>query len=112
MATFEKTPDLTVAKTILEQLGGRHFLMMTGAKNLVGSDTSLTFRIARSKDGSNTVRITLTPLDVYTVETFSVRKVRGSFEIKSTPKSTVTDVYCDTLRPVFEKLTGLRTRLF
>ena len=33
--------NLTVAKTILEQLGGNKFCMMTGAKNLAGDENSL-----------------------------------------------------------------------
>ena len=31
----DKHTDMTVAKTILEQLGGNKFRMMTGAKNLL-----------------------------------------------------------------------------
>ena len=33
--------NLKVAKTILEQLGGNHFRMMTGAKKLAGDENSL-----------------------------------------------------------------------
>lgn len=43
--------ELTVAKTILEQLGGSRFLALTGSRNLVGDDTSLTMRLARNKSG-------------------------------------------------------------
>ena len=32
--------NMTVAKTILEQLGGNKFRMMTGAKNLAGDENS------------------------------------------------------------------------
>ena len=37
--------DITVAKTILRQLGGRSFIFMTGARNLIASADSLSFRI-------------------------------------------------------------------
>ena len=37
--------DLTVANTILQQLGGNKFRVMTGAKNFVGSNDALTFRL-------------------------------------------------------------------
>ena len=37
--------NLKVAETILEQLGGNKFRMMTGAKNLAGDETSLSMRI-------------------------------------------------------------------
>ncbi len=33
--------NLKVAETILEQLGGNQFRMMTGAKNLAGDENSL-----------------------------------------------------------------------
>lgn len=70
--------DLTVAKTILEQLGGNKFRVMTGAKNLVGTDNSLSFRLPGSgfcKQGINSVKITLNGSDLYDVR---YMRVRGS----------------------------------
>ena len=37
----EREDRMRVAKTILEQLGGNKFRMMTGAKKLAGDDNSL-----------------------------------------------------------------------
>lgn len=100
--------DLTVAKTILQQLGGSHFRVMTGARNFVGSDDSLMFDLPpcdfKLKD-IDRVRITLTPMDVYEVA-FCTRK-GGQLAVVET----VEDVYCDTLRDVFERVTGLLTSL-
>ncbi len=100
------TTDLTVANTILEQLGGRRFVAFTGARNFVGSGDTLTFSLpsGSTKDGSNRVKVTLTPLDLYTVETFSVRGT--SFKAKSH----MDGVYNDMLAKVFTSLTGLVTR--
>lgn len=104
------TTDLTVGNTILEQLGGRRFIAMTGANSFTGRNDGLSFRLpSNSKDGANVVQITLTPLDTYTFETFSLRRVKGA--LKLTPKSKVEDVYCDTLQAVFTSVTGLYTRL-
>ena len=36
----EREDRMRVAKTILEQLGGNKFRMMTGAKNLAGDENS------------------------------------------------------------------------
>lgn len=95
-----------VGQTILQQLGGSRFAAMTGAKDFVGGDNALSFRLpGNSKDGANRVRVTLTAMDDYIVETFAVR---GS---KVTPKSYREGVYADTLRPVFESITGLVTSL-
>jgi hypothetical protein len=100
---------LTVATTILEQLGGGRFLAMTGAKNLVGSADTLSFRLPGSggftKNGINVVSIQLTPADTYTV-TFS--RLRAS---KLTTVEAHEDIYWDQLREVFERATGLATSL-
>jgi hypothetical protein len=93
--------NLTVANTILEQLGGRRFIAMTGSKNFVGSQDKLTFSLAPNKSKGNKMRITLTPADDYTVEVF---KIRGT-EVK--PLASVHGVYADSLRSVFESLTGM-----
>jgi hypothetical protein len=93
-----------VAQTILAQLGGRKFIAMTGAKNLMAGDNSLQFAIPTSNK-INRVRITLTPADTYTVEFFNVR----GYEFKLL--STHDDVYCDQLADVFESSTGLVTTL-
>ena len=49
--------DMTVARSILDQLGGARFVAMTGARELVGSADSLTFKIGvnpkRVSQGAN-----------------------------------------------------------
>lgn len=101
--------DMTVANTILEQLGGNKFIAMTGARNLTGSDNSLSFRLPGAggfcKQGINAVKITLTAMDDYIVEAL---RIRGS---KIAPVAYREGVYCDTLRETFETMTGLRTSL-
>lgn len=103
------TNNLQVAKTILEQLGGGRLMAMTGAKNFVGGENFLSFKLPGgggfAKSGINFVRVVLDPCDTYTV-TFS--RIRGS---KVVEISTHGDVYCDQLQDVFETATGLFTRL-
>ena len=95
--------NMNVATTILEQLGGNRFCVMTGARQFVGSPNALRFRVPFvCRDGSSIVNVTLTPADDYTVETFSRR---------GTLKSSVSGVYCDNLVSVFESITGLAARL-
>ena len=57
--------NLKVAETILEQLGGNHFRMMTGAKHLAGDENSLSMRIGRNSSNSNYLKITLNSMDTY-----------------------------------------------
>ncbi len=50
--------DLTVAKTILEQMGGGRLMALTGARSLVGNENSLQFSLkSGARDGINKVRI-------------------------------------------------------
>jgi hypothetical protein len=95
--------DMTVANTIVEQLGGRHFIVMCGVKRggLVGYNDALVVSLPRGLK----VKITLTPMDDYTVETFRVR----NNEKKTI--ATTEGVYCDLLQDVFTSMTGLFTHL-
>ena len=100
--------NLDIAHTILAQLGGGRFLTMTGAKNLVGSPTGLSFRInSVNYDGKrvNVVHITLDPSDTYTVVASYLR----AGKLKNV--ATVSDVYNDSLQAVFTRVTGLHTSL-
>lgn len=101
--------DMTVAKTILEQLGGGRFKAMTGAKTFVGGAGTLAFRLPGGrgfcKDGINAVRITLTPADVYDVEFMRIRGLTVTTVNKSE------GIYAESLRSMFERETGLRTSL-
>jgi len=101
--------DMTVAKTILSQLGGNRFKMMTGAKNFIGTDNSLIFKLPGAggfcKNGINKVVITLMPSDTYKVDFYRTRGATVKL-IESCE-----DVYCNNLREVFERITGLCTSL-
>ena len=101
--TCFRTSNMTVANTILAQLGGQRFLAMTDAKFLLAHASALSFQLPSNfaKNGINRVRIDLTPQDLYDV-TFS--RARG---IKIFYQSKVEEVYCDQLREVFTEITGL-----
>jgi hypothetical protein len=94
-----------IAQTILAQIGGGKFVAMTGAKNLVAGQDYLSFRIPRSMDGVNYVKIKLTLMDMYDMEFGKIRGVNYSV-IK-----TVSMVYNSQLGECFENVTGLRISL-
>lgn len=110
-----------IATTILNQLGGRKFLAMTGAKDPMASlpdldkpisddnPASLVFRLPGGggfcKDGINHVRVVYTQADDYNM-TFS--RIRGS---KVTTVKEHKGVYCDQLQAIFTEATGLATSL-
>ncbi len=102
MNSAAKTLD--VAETILAQLGGGRFIMMTGAKNILGDASSLQLRFQGSQK-ANSLRVVLESDDTYTVEFF---KIRG---ISCREVSSLSMVQASSLRTVFESATGLRTSL-
>ncbi len=101
---------MTVAKTILEQLGGKAFIVMTGAKNFTGNEKGLSFKLPGKpgyvKDGINVVSVTLMPDDTYNVQ-FS--KSRGRILGKLVKE--VEGVYFEQLPEIFREATGLETRM-
>lgn len=102
------TNSQQIAATILEQLGGRRFMVMTGAKNLVAlTEGGLQFKLpARfAKDGINLVAVKLNADDLYDVQ---YMKTRG-LDVKAVREET--DLYFDQLQERFTANTGLDTRL-
>jgi hypothetical protein len=96
---------MEIATTILSQLGGKRFIAMTGAKNLLAHKDGLSFRLPRCQQGINYVKITLTALDLYTLEFGSIRK--DTYTIRATE----CDIYAEDLTDVFTATTGLQTSL-
>ena len=101
--------DLMVANTILSQLGGRRFMVMTGAKHMVAVEDGLSFRLPGGggfcRHGINAVRVTLNSMDLYDVDFI---RIRGT-TLKTVERRE--GLYGDSLQPVFTEVTGLNTRL-
>jgi hypothetical protein len=93
--------DMTVARTILDQLGGARFVTMTGATNLDSTEDSLSFKLGVNPKRVSHVRVTLTPADLYSVSFFRIGKA----------PQIASDVYCSMLAAVFCEHTGLATNL-
>ena len=97
--------DAKKAKTILQQLGANRFIAMTGAKNFAFDSKYMSFKIGRNSKGINHVRIAHNAKDLYDME-FGFNSVKG-YKVKKKVK----DVYADMLTKIFQKYTGMRTRL-
>lgn len=100
---------VAIAETILAQLGGTRFTMMTGASQFVAIDGGLQFSLPRgfAKDRINKVQIFLEPSDTYTVKALYCNHHKRTFEEVCVTEN----VYCDALRAVFTRMTGLDTHL-
>lgn len=112
------TASKQVAATILNQLGGNRFVVMTGSKNFIYTENSLQMELTRNQLGAKFLIITLTSMDDYNLEFV---KIKTTYEKIGTMKfpakteritlKTFEGVYCDQLRGIFERETGLYTSL-
>jgi len=100
--------DKQVAETILQQLGGNKFRVMTGASRFTtgGDGRWLGFKIGRNATQCNWVHVQLNAKDLYDI-TFS-RMAAG----KVKTLQVYNDIYNDQLVPIFEQYTGMYTKLF
>ncbi len=98
---------MSVAKTILNQLGGNKFAVMTGAKNFIDTGDGLSMRIGRNKTSSNYLKITLNMMDLYDVRFSRVSPKGGERSVTE-----YNNIFNDQLVEIFESHTGMYTKLF
>ena len=97
---------MEIEKTILEQLGGHKFVVMTGAKNLTGGNGTLSFKIGRNAGNITHVRVTLDVSDTYTMQFLKIRAHNVTIAAQHE------FVYADQLQAIFTSVTGMATKLF
>lgn len=93
---------------LIKQLGGNRFIAMTGAKNFIGHENGISFKIMRNPMKVTHVAIDLDPSDTYTLEFLNI-KTRPKLE--KSIISTRYMVYGDQLQEIFTRETGLDTHL-
>jgi len=102
----------SVAKTILNQLGGNRFLAMTGSHRLVampaedGKGPGLRMKLRRNASKANYLTIRLNSLDTYDVRFFRADSRTG---IKTVEE--FKGLYNDQLQEIFTEVTGFYTSL-
>lgn len=100
-----------IAKTILQQIGGNRFVVMTGSKNFIDLGNGLRMNLARNQTQANRLKIILDEAtDTYTM-TFYRQVVTKRLEVIVTEIFHCDMVYCDMLEEMFTSVTGLYTRL-
>lgn len=109
--------DPAVARTILQQLGGNKFIVMTGAKDFVYDDNSLRFRIPRNRSRANLVTVSLRGDDTYTMvfrryipSKLSLKTCKWTEEKDETIRR-FEGIYFDQLQELFTEVTGMYTKL-
>ncbi len=112
---MERTREeqIEVANEIIRQLGGRKFITMTGAHDMMAIDKGLCFALpgTMTKNRINKVRIILDESDTYTASFWSYRKQRipGPPSMKKISEHEM--IYNDGLQQLFTAETGLDTHL-
>lgn len=115
--TATNSPEIVEeAYAILLQLGGRRFLDMTGADELMAAGRTasnpnpwLRLNLRRNQARVNRLKITLMPTDTYTVEFYHQELVDWAPVI--TNKQTFELVYGEDLPSLFTSVTGYDTHL-
>ena len=113
-----ETRTMTIAETILSQLGGNKFLAMTGAKNLIDTGDGLRMTLPRNMSKANRLEITLD----YSADAYNMRFYRYSpahadhrrmtwVDEKVTEVKAFNGVYFDMLQELFTEVTGFDTHL-
>lgn len=108
---------MTVANTILEQLGGNKFIVMTGAKNLLSDGNTLRMTLPKNCSKANRLYITLDATDTYTMYFFKFtagrlnKKTFSWTSDKQEDVEKISGVYADMLQDIFTSVTGMYTHL-
>jgi hypothetical protein len=96
--------------TMLTQLGGRQFFIMTGTKPQykdTKNDPMLAFKLARNSSKANYMKLTyVRGLDTYTLEFV---RIWGMNEPQTTNK--YEGLHAEDLQRIFTEVTGLYTKL-
>ena len=98
---------MSVANEIYRQLGGNKFAVMTGAKNFIDLENGIRMKIGRNKTNHNWMEVTLNSLDLYDVAFAKLTKLGERKSLKE-----YKNVYNDSLVELFERHTGMYTKLF
>jgi len=109
---------MSVANTILQQLGGNRFIAMTGAKNFLSDGNTLRMTLPKNGSKANRLWITYDPsLDLYNMRFFRYRPGRIDIrtgkliEDKISDEKTFEGIYCDQLQELFTEHTKMYTHL-
>lgn len=97
--------NMEIAATILSQLGGNRFKVMTGSKIFAAIENGLSMHLTKNMPGAKYLQVKLNSLDLYDLKFTKIVKDR-LVVIKE-----VNGIYADQLQKIFTNITGLDTHL-
>ena len=99
-----------IAKTILQQIGGRRFTAMTGSRDFIDMGNGLRMSLTRNKTSANRLDIIYDAgTDLYNMRFFRKTFSKKTFESKSKDVEVHEGIFFDMLEEVFTQVTGLYT---
>lgn len=102
--------DNQIAITILQQIGGRRFAMMTGSRDFINLGNGLRMSLSRNKTSANRLEIIYDEgADLYNVRFYRQSINHKTFEVSTKDIEKIEGVYCDMLEDIFTDVTGLYT---
>ena len=100
----------TIARTLLEQIGGKRFAVMTGSRDFVDMGNGLRMSLARNKTIANRLDIIYDAgTDHYNMRFYRKTFSKKNFESKAKDIETHEGIFFDMLEEVFTQVTGLYT---
>ena len=104
---YTREKRIEIANTIISQLGGNKFKVMTGAKDIFALESGVSFKVpaTMTKNRINYIRVWLNSMDLYDVEFWSYRGMSGRKVAEHN------GIYDDMLQDIFTTETGLNTSL-
>ena len=102
--------DNLIAKTILQQIGGHRFAVMTESRDFINLGNGLRMSLSRNKTSANRLEIIYDEgADLYNVRFYRQSMNRKTFEVTAKDIKKIEGVYCDMLEDIFTDVTGLYT---
>lgn len=104
---------MTIAETILNQMGGHQFIVMTGVKQLIEDGNTLRMTLPKNASKANRLWVTLDNDDTYTMYFFKLtagrlnKKTFTFSEYKEVEIYKISGIYFNQLQDIFTKVTGM-----
>ena len=100
-----------IAKTILQQIGGRRFTAMTGSRDFIDMGNAFRERITGNNRSGNRLDIIYDAgADLYNMRFYRRTFSKKTFECKEKDIAVHEGIYFDMLEEMFTMVTGLYTR--
>lgn len=100
--------DNQIAATILQQIGGKRFVVMTGSHDFINLGNGLRMSLRRNKTSANRLEIIYdVSADLYNMRFYRQSFSRKTFEVKIKDIKIYECVYFDMLEDIFSDVTDM-----